>query len=133
MTKVYLVTDGAYSDYRVLGIFSTRARANRAKTLYNAYNDIDVIELDEVPNKPRGLLPYGVRIRYENSDVIGVDRMSVERFDTGWIYFTYHTQHFSFHVWAKNEEHAIKIAAEKRAQVLANGFDVHLGYQSGSF
>ena len=43
MTKVYMVTDGWYSDYSVLGIYSTKAKAERAKELYAAGNDVDEI------------------------------------------------------------------------------------------
>lgn len=57
---VYLLSSGDYSDYTILGIYSSRAKAEREKALYEEprkvpwsdvlvaeeANDIDEIELD---------------------------------------------------------------------------------------
>ena len=60
MSKVYLVTDGDYSDYRVLGVYSSMEKAEHAKLLYAADNDVEEYELDAVPESPPGLLAYVV-------------------------------------------------------------------------
>lgn len=52
MSKVYLVADGDYSDYRILGVFSSLELANQAKARLCADNPIDERELDEVPPAP---------------------------------------------------------------------------------
>ena len=116
--KLYMVTDGRYSDYRVLGIFSTQEKADRAVQLYASENDIEEIELDEMPEAPKGMLYYLVRMDAQGESF--VYRISVEHaraFD----WQPCSTTMVSFYVWASDETHAVKIANEKRAMLMATG------------
>ncbi len=54
-TTIWLVSDGSYSDYHVLGIYSTHELAVAAKEAHNAYNEIEEWELDQIPPGPPGL------------------------------------------------------------------------------
>lgn len=40
--KIYVVTDGQYSDYHICGMYSTPEKAELAKKLYAADNEITV-------------------------------------------------------------------------------------------
>lgn len=67
MTKAYLVTDGSYSDYRVLGVYSTAEKAAHAKKLYAADNEFVEIEIDALPDSPPGLFYYLVAMDVEGN------------------------------------------------------------------
>ena len=116
--KVYVVTDGAYSDYRVLCICSTKEKALRAKSLYCAENDIAEYELDQMHEHPEGMFWYCVSM-LSSGDGADVRKESIEyTHKDKWR--PYGDGHLvSFYMWAKDDEHAIKIANERRAILIA--------------
>ena len=122
MAKVYMVTDGWYSDYRVLGIYSTKAKAERAKVLFNADNDVDPIELDATPEVPPGMLKWVVMMGLDGNSS-GALR---EPCDYGRVRASIYVPFGSADaimraaLWAKDEEHAVKIANEWRTRIVAN-------------
>jgi hypothetical protein len=127
MTKVYMVTDGEYSDYSVIGVYSTREKAEYAQTLYAAENGIDELELDHIPPHPPGELRWGVRI-LDNGDVVSVFQTTPDEDKCLQVEST--RQKYwggevkpgrSFLLWARDQAHAIKIACEKRREMLALG------------
>lgn len=121
MSKVYLVTDGWYSDYRVLGVYATMEKAEQAKLLYAADNDIEEYELDAVPDSPPGLVPFVVTITFSGG-VEGVYRESVVQFEPRWYVTNWYSSPCGrFYMWARDEQHAVKIANEWRAQIAALG------------
>ena len=122
MAKVYMVTDGSYSDYRVLGIYSTKAKAEKAKVLFNADNDIDPIEIDVVPEHPRGCLAWVVEMdRNGDADRVERDNCDGHRV-TCYIYIPLRGESTSMRasLWAKDAEHAVKVANEWRTRIVAN-------------
>lgn len=111
--KVYLVTDGDYSDYRVVGVYSSAQLAERAKELYNASNDIDVRTLDILDSRvPEGYLCYRVWEPDQNG-VFKADQRSADyfMFENNWNYWN--TSGFQVDVIALSEDHAVKIGSEK--------------------
>lgn len=118
--KLYMVTDGDCSDYCVRGIYSTPEKAEWAKKLYAAKNDIDEIEVDALPDAPPGMLWYFVKM-----DVAG-NSPDVRRVNAGYAGQDKwapcgDNKHVAFYQWAEDEQHAVKIANERRAQLIANG------------
>ena len=127
MTTIYLVTDGSYSDYRVLGVYSTKEKAEHAKRLFAADNEIEEYELDATPDSPPGMLAYQVSMLV-SGDVKDTWQDTVEGFESRW----YVTAQWGadvlvvFNVWARDIEHAVKISNEWRAQIVALGlWDLH--------
>lgn len=116
--KIYLVTDGKYSDFCVLGAFSTMEKAERGKVLLDSYNDIEEFELDSVPEAPPGLLPYGVNMK-KNGDAANAYRKSTDGFEVSHRFSEWGDGTFYAYVYARDKEHAIKIANEKRIMELA--------------
>ena len=117
---LYLVTDGTYSDYRVCGVYDTRQRASYAKRLFSSDNDIEEYALNDLPKHPRGTMKYSVIMdRDGNSKEAGrVGASNGIEFDwkpCGW------DDLVEFEMWAKDEEHAVKIANERRIQLIASG------------
>lgn len=120
-TTVYVVTRGSYSDYGIVGIYSTRELAqafmNASKPVnYDDYNDIEEYELDQFKSKiEQGLICYWTVMQRDGSNATA-KRWHVHND------FRYYppSNQFSGTVWAKDEEHAIKIANERRIAYLLN-------------
>ena len=130
MAKVYMVTDGSYSDYMVLGIYSTKAKAERAKVLFNADNDVDPIEMDVTPRVPPGMLKWLVKMD-RNGNTKGVYRENCEytaSHASVWKSYDSDEAYMQARVWAKDEEHAVKIANEWRTRIVANNLWINGRY-----
>ncbi len=131
--KVYMVTSGEYSDYGVCGIFSTKEKAEKyikfmlrdSEHRWNEFNDIEEIELDsyeelinsndniyhgymnEEGNQIRDITINNDMFELANSFAIGND----ERY--GGLFMHYYVR-------ADSPEKAVKIANDKRAQIISN-------------
>ena len=130
MTKVYMVTDGSYSDYRVLGIYSTKAKAEKAKVLFNADNEIDPIDLDVVPKTPRGMLKWVVTMG-RNGDTGGARRKACDcDYVLASLYVPWGGADVTMlaYMWAKDEEHAVKVVNEWRTRIVANNLWINGRY-----
>lgn len=117
MATIYLVTDGEYSDYRVLGVYSTEEKAEAARNLWVAENAIEEYELDAMSETPPGLFPFEVSMdaqgNTKNTRRVSVEFFKPENRPYG------DDVHVDFRVWATDQEHAIKIANEHRTQLIA--------------
>lgn len=120
-TTMYLVSDGCYSSYRILGVYSTKENAQKAHQLFRADNDIEEYVLDEMPEHPPGVLHYRVDID-RDGDVKDVRKESVEEFpDYTWAPYGQFRDFVHIHVWAEDEKHAVKIANEMRVRLIVLG------------
>ena len=118
--KVYMVTDGKYSDYSVDGIYSTMKKAELAKKLYDSSNEIVEMEVDHYPDHPEGMFYYKVRMDSAgNTDHVRIYNAAYKG-EHVWLPWG-DGSCVAFNVWARDEEHAIKIANERRIMLLANG------------
>ena len=122
MAKLYAITHGEYSDYRILTLCSDREKAEKLVEWYNRYDKSDPAEIEEyedsivVPDE--SLIPYKVIFNADGS----VDQVrtsswpmsAVVGLTVGWEDGRFHA-----HVLATDEAGAIKIAGEKRAFHLA--------------
>lgn len=123
--KAWLVTSGYYSDYSVCAFFSTEEKADAYAAATNAANGtkegsdygLRVEEYDLDPDYvERGSKGFEVLVS-ESGDVVSVDerkdllRAKCERTERGlWIA-----------CFARDIEHATKIATEKRFELLGRG------------
>jgi len=122
MTICYAITSGEYSDYRVHAIFTTTEKAEAALPLYGRNAEIEDFPLDPaVPEWEPGRHLYrcfkhlGGDVAAYPSDLSELDSWKTSMLD-----------HFEpealapdcsrVFVYAKNKEHAVKIAAEKFAK-----------------
>jgi hypothetical protein len=130
MKTVWMVTDGCYSDYRVCGIYSSEAKAEKAKEFYRADN-IEEIELDQYLNLfDKGFGYYTTYIKRDGRI----------RNEPTHYYPTYDGENGSLHIvkpyksyggfrnstlitrgWYKTAKQAVKAANEKRAALIASG------------
>ncbi len=116
--KVWLVRCGCYSDQWIAGAFSTEQKADEFAEAYNGQNGgddagVEEYELD-VEFIPDGLKGWEVALSL-GGDVLAVDRR--EKLSRS---CTRTTAHGMFvECFAKDEEHAKKIATEKRQEEAA--------------
>lgn len=136
MTTVYVVTQGSYSDYHIVGIYSTREVAEAAagaETSYRGKPQIEEFDLDPFAEQlHQGLRRFKVAMDREGKSVVARITVSpndealddldtdgeVDRVDGV----------LRLLVWARDDQHAAKIVNEKRAQIVAaNQWPEHHG------
>lgn len=133
MSKVYLIATGEYSDYHIVTAFSTKELADKFMALYGSDYKIVISWLDtEVPNIESGLMAWVVEMYYNG----GTEDYHVEQIDDyvgvtmppwgqSYRYFSVYAHHilpsFRSVMMARDKKHAIKIANERRTQMIANG------------
>jgi hypothetical protein len=116
--KLFLVSDGCYSDYRICGIYTTQEKAELARKLYAADNDVEEWEVDAMPDHPPGLFAFQVIMDREGS-VSLVSFYDAEAMPNR-TWMPSGNLGVRFYMWAKDEEHAVKIANERRAALVAD-------------
>lgn len=127
MSKIYLVTSGEYSDFGVVAAYSKQEDAEKAVAdgLGDAWEECP---LDAPREKmPDGMKFYSVTIRLadghcwpavrESYDGDGTDKPFTLRKARS--FADYSDEWFTVECWAKDDEHACKIASEKRREHLA--------------
>lgn len=133
MAKVFVVTEGCYSDYSIVAAFSTEAAADKFAALHPDYFMVEEFELDKSEYVDLTRPNFAVRME-KNGDVVEISvtdptdepdrpdnpcfRQSCAR--GGRFYAEPHGQYFLFVVVrAKDKQHAIKIVNERRARYIA--------------
>ena len=119
MTQVYIVSDGYYSDYHIIGVFSSRDKAEEARTLYDTNNTVEIYDLDSMPEHPVGHWPWEVSMNTEGNSTAW--RANIIWFKGGWTFNAHPYPAVQFSIWARDKRHAVKIANEKRAMLIASG------------
>jgi hypothetical protein len=115
---MYLVTAGSYSDYRVLGVYDTPEKAERARVLYDA-DDVEEFQLNEMPETPPGLLPWRVVMTRDGAAYLCVRESAP--IEPSKELRAYGGGKMTGTVYAADEKHAVKIINEMRIQALALG------------
>lgn len=127
MIEVWLLESGDYSDYGVDAVYSTEELAEQAMKQLNRnrpYADyrISVRSLDVLPDIPEGMHRFRVQMSRNGEgsawvrSTAGGNRDVVSRGLT----VNPYSGDLIGDVFALHEQHALKIANEKRVQLLAN-------------
>lgn len=108
---IYILTEGEYSDYHIIGAYSSMELANEAKVLY-PNSEIEEYNLDIIPEHPPGMVAWIVVIKNDNlnySSQISPTDLSED------FHFPYHSNfnQSNIYMWATNKEHAEKIALDR--------------------
>jgi hypothetical protein len=131
--RAYVVTDGEYSDYGIVGIYSTPEKAEEAKDQFCASNDVEEWEMDNIPSHPIGMSKWEVSLRKDGSVLDDewawktprrVSTEQDEEYVPRWTHRTSNfpvikTEYVDFFVWAKDSRHALKVAHDRWAQLIA--------------
>lgn len=110
---IYVVTDGEYSDYHIVGVFTSKEKAEIVHKLYpDSY--IEEYDLDVVPEHPPGMVAWSVRIMVnDTSDITVRQNPPMEAYAHMWEGNQHFPASYNVGCWARNEEHAKKIALDK--------------------
>jgi hypothetical protein len=118
MAIIYIVTSGEYSDYHILGTFSTKEIAEDFIALLGEpeYSErrIEEFELDFSEADYKGKKVFLVRMAKngDTKEVVTTDSWhNSDFFDMN--------GHFGRYVIARDAQHAVKIANERRIQLIA--------------
>lgn len=125
MNKVFVVTAGSYSDYHIVGVFSTKKLAEEYRYKLGA-DDVEEYELDGFAKSlySKGYTRYLVWFRGDTTTVVDRD-ITFHNDHLGAKYIFTHRNRSSgdldVELFAKDEKHAVKIASEIRSQIIASG------------
>lgn len=121
-TFCYAISSGSYSDYKVRAVFSSKEKAEAKLNLF-ADGSIEEFPFDlEIAETPAGMSPFVCYSHKWDSaageyvlclQVCPTDYDNVVR--AGNKVSAYGIIGITTHVWAKDKDHAIKIAAERFA------------------
>ncbi len=126
MSKVFVVTHGSYSDFHTVAIFSTRELAqnyideSKKRDGYSDINeDIEEYELDE----PINYESYTEVEMLQNGDTKRTKTFKPMEVDAqcGFGGFSYDKKSFFWAISTDDKDKAVKVANEKRSQILALG------------
>jgi hypothetical protein len=129
---IYVVTSGSYSDYGIDAMFSTEAKANQFIDKYgkSSYDSMGIEEyvLDEVTDLlDKGMVQWSVQMNYDG-DVIKVVETNNYGLANATNSFWYGPRradnpktnlNMNTYVFAKDKDHAVKIAGERRTRAIA--------------
>lgn len=129
MSEMFIVTTGYYSDYRIVAVFDDRSIAETfCKPRQGQESEMTVEPFELNPDKiaiRAGWTVYRVEMRRDGSlcDDIEIVPEKLSKAGTGELWGSpldgYH--YLEGYILAKNEQHAIKIINEQRAQRIALG------------
>jgi hypothetical protein len=129
MSKIYLVTEGDYSDYHVCGVFSTKENAQKYIDHFGSSGgagnsndpDIEEFELDSDIELFNTHKPYFIKMLRD-----GTVKAAYEEGINDFVWrnavdgeVNYQQYIMTTHVLATSMEHAIKVANERRTQLIA--------------
>lgn len=118
MKTIYVLTEGSYSDYHIIGVYSTKELATEAQSLYE-HSEIEEYDLDNIPEHPPGMKAWFVRISDGKLDDICTRQVSpFEKTVPREFEYEYHDGETAYFVycWAVDDKHAEKIALDKYYQ-----------------
>lgn len=121
--KVYVITSGCYSDYRIRGITLKKHIAKKLKLLYREDREVRIEEYETndferiLFENSQGRFPYEVTFKQNEWRTYSVYDPIVKDYGSYSI-----TKERGFECWcyAKDENHALKIAQDLYLQLKAN-------------
>jgi len=118
----YVLTEGDYSDYKIIGVYSTKELAEEAKTLWPC-SSVESFPLDNTPEHPPGMYFWlGTANGRIGAEEIEHKVLKVGPNKPFWqgAEFTYgNILGFRVNFWAVDEDHALKILQDKYHQHMA--------------
>ena len=124
--KVYIITKGEYSEYHICAVSTNKEKAELLQKAFSGNDSwnqvhIETYETDKfITEIERGLKVYWC-VKNSDSDMISVERECLHLLEDN--DFNVQTNIYGgywVYVWAKDEDHARKIAADKIAEYMAH-------------
>lgn len=129
MAKVYVLTQGSYSDYQIVGVALDPEKAEQLRVIKSTFSDpcyIEEFDTEEIEVakdfEPFWFVPF---------DVDNVKEDDIFSFTGNAPYKTEEWGHEQYNVIvkAKDKDHAIKVAIDTLAQYKAIKAEIALGYK----
>lgn len=138
METVWVIEQGSYSDYRVVGVFTSKAEGKIVLDAINATDDYDKAELSEWPLNPavdelrKGYAQYFVQMQ-EDGTTDRCEKRDLSTYElSGSVRMWRRSQAPAYKgqglkdvlhatIWAEDETHAVKIVNEHRTRMIATG------------
>lgn len=122
--KVYVITDGSYSDYRICAVSLDKNKAKKIKETIHADNDIEEYDTDQFDCIANGYNFYDITLNELNNPkkIHKKTSLEISPWDAldGTVVYSGHLDNFRVcNILAKDRDVAIKIARDKRAEYLA--------------
>ena len=119
MNTIYILTEGSYSDYHVIGVYSTKELAEKAQFVYED-SQIEEYTLDDVPDYPPGMKGWYVNIDDAKPDEpysyqVSPDYAIIPSESEYNYHYNKQTGYYVY-CWAVDKDHALKIARDKYYQ-----------------
>ena len=119
MKTIYILTEGDYSDYHVIGVYSTEELAKKAQFVYKD-SQIEEYALDDVPEYPPGMKGWYVNIDDAKPDdpysyQVSPDYATIPSESEYNYHYNKQTGYYVY-CWAVDEDHSLKIARDKYYQ-----------------
>ena len=128
--KIYVLTQGNYSDYHIIGVFTDKEKADRMKELTATddeydHSEIEEFESDIVLDCPVGLHPYKVEYMEKEGtwSPLGYKayRQSIEDFKDKSRGNYWNSEGRWFYTFARDEKAAIKIMVDLEIELKQKG------------
>ena len=139
MKSVWVIEQGAYSDYRVVGVYTAKAKAERVAEALNASENIwDRATVAEWPLDPgyaeinQGRKRFSV-VMLKDGEVERIHQQDIASYSLSDEFYVWERTKAPAYmdkgipdalnatVWGSDEKHAVKIVNERRAQMIAAG------------
>jgi hypothetical protein len=120
MKRVFVLTNGCYSDTRIVGVYSTAAKADIAAKVFSDDASVEEWDIDAmVSEMRRGLTPWFVRLNRDTGHTIECHEEKPAYTVCGVVVAEDIHRNIYTHCWATDREMAVKIASERRRVFLA--------------
>lgn len=118
MKTIYVLTEGSYSDYHIIGVYSTKELVEEAQSLYE-HSQIEEYDLDNIPEHPPGMKAWFVQIENGGNDhytrQVGPSDQTIPH-EFEYEYPNHGDKSYFVNCWAVDKDHAQKIALDKYYQ-----------------
>jgi hypothetical protein len=128
MDKVWVVEQGEYSDYHVVGVFSSQQNAEMAAAFVTARNEYRPATVAEWPIDPSIADVNAGRSQFEVSmgrdGTVSECEPVIDLYKAVWqntVELWGMGSYLHAVVWATDADHAVKIVNERRGQMIARG------------
>lgn len=130
MSKIYLVSTGEYSEFSILGVFSTKEKVESfCNTFPNSghydskpdIHEYDLDEFDDIIEACKGKKVFNVEMELVDGNVKRVREHTGELWVSQMVLekkFVVNNGLIQAYVFADSKEHAVKIMAEQRTQII---------------
>lgn len=123
MGKIYIITSGCYSDYRIVTAFSTKQKADEFLDIYGDDYRLEIYTIDSVKPVRKNKI-WRISLDVKSKKVIVCQQYELKRnkYKKDLLEYTRYSSTYGidFYLESDSRKRAIKIASERFGYVIAN-------------